>query len=223
MKKFCKALFAAAGIMVIVGAITILAAIIIYNRSGSIVGDVTYTFVGAGGDDIRSLNVFTAYGKTVYRQGSEWSVTFNDVYSKGAFCGVNDHTLYVKTEGPGEIELFGWKIGLFFDFNKNRRAETIITYPAGVELDSVFSEAGIGRIDADKLRAKTVLIQAPFCGIKLKGAMISDRFVIDTLVGNVKSSYGDIAKMTADMRIGKLATPNSTPAEVEYKSKLILK
>ena len=223
MKKFCKTLFAVAGIMVIVGAITILAAIIVYNRSEGIVGDATYTFEGAGGEDIRSLNCLTTYGKTTYREGSEWSVTFNDVYLKGAFCGVNDHTLYVKTEGPGEIELFGWKIGLFFDFNKNRRAETIITYPAGVELESVFGEAGIGRIDADKMRAKTVLIQAPFCGVKLKGAVISDRFVIDTLIGNVESSYGNIANLTADMRMGRLNIVSDSTCNVEYKSKLILK
>ena len=223
MKKFCKTVFAIAGIMVIVGAITILAAIIVYNRSGSIVGDLSYTFVGAGGENIRSLNCLTTYGKTTYKEGSEWSVTFNDVYLKGASCGVNDDTLYVRTEAPGTIELLGWKIGLYFDFNKNRSAETIITYPAGIELDSVFGEAGIGRMNIDSMNAKTVLLQAPFCGIDMTRCQVKDRLVFDSLIGNINSQNSAPAQVTVDIRMGKVTVAGSTEANVEYGSNLIWK
>ena len=223
MKKFCKTVFATAGIMVIVGAITILAAIIVYNRSASIVGDLSYTFVGAGGEDIRSLNCLTTYGKTTFKEGSEWSLTFNDVYLKGASCGVNGDTLYVKTEAPGTIELLGWKIGLYFDFNKNRSAETIITYPAGIELDNVFNEAGIGRINIDSMNARTVLIQAPFCGIDMTRCRIDERLVFDSLIGNVKAQISAPAQVTVDIRMGRATISGNTEAKVEYGSNLIYK
>ena len=223
MKKFCKTLFAVAGIMVIVGAITILAAIIVYNRSGSIVGDVNYTFIGAGGEDIKSLHCITTYGKTTFKEGSEWSVTFNDVYLKGASCGVNGDTLYVKTEGPGTVDMLGWKIGLFFDFNKNRSAETIITYPAGIELDNVFGEAGIGRIDIDSMNARTVLIQSPFCGIDMTRCSIKNRLVFDSVIGNIDALNNAPADITVDLRMGRAKISGNTEARVEYGSNLIIK
>ncbi len=221
MKKFCKILFAIAGIMVIVGAITILAAIIVYNRSESIVGDLSYSF--SDSDEIRNLNCDVSYGKTVFRVGDSWSVSFNDVYLSGASCEFKDHTLYVKTEAPGLIDILGWKIGLYFDFNKNRRAETLITYPAGAELENVFGEAGIGRFVIKNMNAETMLVQAPFSNLNIENCYVSRHLVYDTLIGRIVAEKCFLSGTTLDMRIGIAKLNGSSEANIDYKSDLIWK
>ncbi len=200
MKKLILTLFALAAVFLIVGALIIAGVSLTYGgdpADRNMIGD----YILSVDDDVTDISLRANYGDIVIRSGSEFAVNCTGVYLDGISIETDNGMLSVSVDAPGHTSIFNWTIGLFYNYVTEKEPTVIITIPEGVSLNTVYCDAGIGKIKLTDIEADTLMVQAPFTNVELSG-FNGNNIALDSLAGLLKATDISESVFTLDFRTG---------------------
>ena len=152
--------------------------------------------------EIKEVHIDMSYGDVVFTEGSEWSVYFDRVYIPKADAEVTDGFLKIETGTPGDIKLFGWRLGFNIDFNTEKRAKVTITYPAGTKLNVIDSQLGQGGLYAKGISAESLICQTCAGKVELKDSKIEREASVQVVLGSFEAENTKFRNSFVKMAIG---------------------
>ena len=204
MQRFCKLLSITGAILLAVGALVMCIAAFIYKWNSNAgtdpdIGDLEYVYSDAA---FKEVKINTSYGDIEVIEGDTWSVSLNKVYLPKASVIRNNDTLIVNVNSPGDINLFGWLIGVLADYEPGVDTKIKVTYPAGTRMDILHCESGLGTIHADGIDSRIVLMQSPAGKLKLNNCHIDEKIAYDSIFGIIETKNVMAGRLDLDMRSG---------------------
>ncbi len=229
MKKFLKILSITGAILVGLGALVMCIAAFIYKWNPNATPDkdlgTEYTFDDSifGTADINHIEIRSSYGDIEVSEGDKWSLRMNNIYIPGVHVELDADRLDITANSPSDINILGWLIGVFNDFDLKGRSKIVLTVPSGTELDILYCDAGPGSVEANGINSRLILCQAPVGKLLLTDCSASERIAFDCIAGSIVTDNVYFGKLDLDMRFGiaEVDKHSAPAAGVNYNSKLI--
>ncbi len=229
MEKFCKLLSVTGAILLGLGALVMCIAAFIYKWNPNASADMDlkkeYTFDDLifGDGDIDHIEIKSSYGDIEVKEGEKWSLSMNNIYFPGVNVESTADRLDITANSPSDIEILGWLIGVFNDFDLKERSKITLTVPSDKELDILYCDAGPGSVKADGIRSRLILCQAPAGKLSLSDCSASERIAYDCIAGSVVTDNVYFGKLDLDMRFGiaDIDRHSAPAAGINYNSKFI--
>ena len=204
MKKTNKILLIAAGIMAGCGALILAGVLLFYHWLSEPVTDdgavrTEYSFPDA---DISSIELDVSSGAVKIRQGAQWSVSMTNVYPDGVSCKVTDGVLTLSSCSANDVTVFGWDVGLNFNFNSLEAASVTITVPYGTTVDTLDIDVGAGSLEITDITADRAILQLAVGDITIKASDIRSESYAQIGIGSFTAEDTLFDSSSVDIGIG---------------------